>query len=90
LWQLHFDSLRAAITPRAGLEFYLLSFLERRKLQALKIIPVKENLFRILSYYEPEALVSNQFLDGTLRHSKAPFYPPLCGGSAIGRLPSAT
>jgi hypothetical protein len=50
---------------------------------------VKEKLFRLLSFDEPEAFFPNQFLDCTLRHSKAPFYPPLCSGSAIGRLPSA-
>jgi hypothetical protein len=57
LGQLHFDSLRAAITSRAGLVFYLLSFLERRIVHALKVIPVKEELFRLLGLDEPEALV---------------------------------
>src|SRR5512136_2546832 len=73
LWQLHFDSLLAAITPRAGLVFYLLSFLERRELHALKVIPVKEKLFLLRGLDEPEALSPNQFLDCTLRHSYAPF-----------------
>jgi hypothetical protein len=52
-------SLRATTTPRAGLVFYRLSFLERRKLHALKLIPVKEKLFPFLSLDKPIALVSN-------------------------------
>ena len=62
-------SLRAITTPRASLVFYRLSFLEGGKIHALKLIPVKEKLFPFLSLDEPIALVCNEFLDCTLRHS---------------------